>query len=237
MKMQNMVGKMPPLKVLIVDDHTLFREGLRFILDKHQDIVVVGEASDGIEALAKVRKLKPDVVLLDITMPRLSGIETLKEIKSNAPDTSVIILTMHSKEQYILEILTHGANGYILKDSASEDLMSAIRAVVKGDAYLSPPISTSLLSHYRKDANGTSAAKGKTVRLTNREKEVLRMLSVDLSTKEIGETLGISHRTVENHRSNIMKKLNIHSKVGLLKYAIQTGIIDDSGPYLRAEDS
>jgi two-component system response regulator NreC len=213
--------------VLIADDHTLFREGLRYILDKSRDIVVVGESSDGIEALEKVRSLKPDIVLLDITMPKMSGIDTLKEIKSTAPKTQVIVLTMHAKDQYIHEVLVNGASGYVLKDSASEDLISAIDAVAQGKAYLSPSISKSVISHYSNDAKRSTTLKTVKEKLTKREKEILRMISQELTTKEIASTLYISHRTVENHRNNIMKKLGIHTKVGLVKYAIQTGLVSE----------
>jgi two-component system response regulator NreC len=214
-------------KVLIVDDHTLFREGLRFIFDQYSDLVVVGEAGDGMEALKKVKALDPDIVLLDITMPGPDGIDTLKEIKAISPDTNVIVLTMHAKDEYIREALLHKADGYVLKDSASEDVVSAIRSVARGEAFLSPSISKSVISQYRRDVSKSATVGTGHRRLSRREKEILRMISQDLSTRQISEALEISLRTVENHQNSIMKKLDIHSKVGLLKYAIQTGLIDE----------
>jgi DNA-binding NarL/FixJ family response regulator len=217
---------MSPLKILIVDDHTLFREGLRIILDQRPDMKVVGEARDGIEAMKMVRALKPDIVLLDITMPKLDGIDTLNKIREISPKTRVIVLTMHAGEQYVQEALFNEACGYVLKDSATEELLSAILAVAKGKAYLSPSISSSVISQYR-EAQALSPQYMQKGRLSQREKQILRMISKELTTKEISEALNISNRTVENHRGNIMKKLDVHTKVGLVKYAIQTGLVSE----------
>jgi DNA-binding NarL/FixJ family response regulator len=217
---------MSPLKVLIVDDHALFREGLHYILDNCEDITVIGEASDGIEALEKVRTLRPDIVLLDITMPKLNGIDTLMEIKSFSHKTKAIVLTMHAKEQFVHESLVSGADGYVLKESASEDLMAAIRSVAKGDLYLSPLIAKRLITHAIKSGERTALEDSKYEGLTKREKEILHMVSQELTTRQIAEVLRVSVRTVESHRNNMMKKLDIHTKTGLIKYAIQTGLIE-----------
>ena len=217
---------MSKLKILIVDDHALFREGLHFILAKHGDIAVVGDANNGIEAIEKVKALDPDIVLLDIAMPRLNGIDTMKQIMSHSQKTNVIILTMHSNDQYIHETLTSGANGYVLKESASEDLIAAIRAVAGGEAYLSPSISKRLITHHIKGGKRAATGGSKYETLTQREKEVLRMISQELTTRQIAEILFLSIRTIENHRHNIMKKLDVHSKTGLIKYAIQEGLLE-----------
>lgn len=217
---------MSPLKVLIVDDHALFREGLHFILDNCEDIIVIGEASDGVEAIEKVRTLKPDIVLLDITMPNLNGIDALMEIKSFSHKTKAIVLTMHAKEEFVHETLTSGADGYVLKEAASEDLMAAIRSVAKGETYLSPSISSRLITHYIKDGKKIAFGDSKNEGLTKREKEILRMILQELTTRQIADVLYISIRTVENHRTNMMKKLDIHSQAGLIKYAIQKGLIE-----------
>lgn len=217
---------MSKLKILIVDDHALFREGLNFILTKHRDIVVIGDANNGLEALEMVRTLNPDIVLLDIGMPKLNGIDTLKQIMNTNKKTNVIILTMHANDQYIHEALASGANGYVIKESASDDLIAAIRAVARGEAYLSPSISKKLITNYIKGGKKTAIGDSKYESLTQREKEVLRMVSQELTTKQIAKILFLSIRTVENHRNNIMKKLAIHSKTGLIKYAIQTGLVE-----------
>ncbi len=216
---------MPQLKVLIVDDHILFIEGLHHILSKYKDIVIVGDASDGKEAIEKVRALKPDIALLDIALPRLSGIDIIKQIRSISQKTKVIMLTMYANNQYIHEALMNGANGYVLKDSASEDLISGIRAVAKGEAYLSPSISRKLITHYLEGGKREATWESKYESLTKREKEILRMISQELTTRQIAEILCLSPRTVENHRNNMMKKLDIHSKAGLIKYAIQMGLV------------
>jgi two-component system response regulator NreC len=187
---------------------------------------VIGDANNGIEAMEKVRTCNPDIVLLDITMPKLNGIDTLKQIMKASKKTNVIILTMHANDQYIHEALASGANGYVLKESASEDLIAAIRAVARGEAYLSPTISKKLITHYIKDGKKAVNGDSKYESLTQREKEILKMVSQELTTRQIAKVLFLSIRTVENHRNNIMKKLDIHSKAGLIKYAIQSGLVE-----------
>jgi DNA-binding NarL/FixJ family response regulator len=218
---------MSQLKILIVDDHTLFRDGLHLILAQRQDLSIVGDAADGLTAIEKARALSPDIVLLDIAMPKLNGIDTMKQIKSVCPKTKVIILTMHAKDQYIHEALNSGANGYVLKDSASSDLIAAITAVARGEAYLSPAVSKRMIDRYVKGSKGPMW-NSRYESLSAREREILKIIGQGLSARQISEILCISIRTVENHRNNIMKKLDLHSTSELIKYAIQMGLVDVS---------
>jgi len=213
------------IRVLIADDHTLFRKGVKRLLEDSDVAHVVGEASDGIEAVRKAKDLSPDVILMDISMPNLNGIEATQQLLKRDSDTRVLILTMHDNEKYIGRILRAGAAGYLLKDTASADFLSAIRAVHRGDSYLSPSISRMILNglFQEKDSRRT---KSRVNTLTPREREVLTLLAEGKSNKEIGDVLYISPKTVDVHRTNIMKKLDIHSIVQLVKYAIQQGLVD-----------
>ena len=215
---------MNKIKVLLVEDHTILRKGIKALLEKETRIEVIGEAEDGIEAMKAIRKSQPDIVLLDISLPYLNGLEITRKILKHYPKIKVLILTMHSSEEYVNELLTAGAKGYIIKQAAPDELISAIRSVSEGFIYLSPEISkkvagrTNLIGRLNKD-------KKDRLQLSERETEVLQLIVEEHSPRDIAGLLFISIKTVENHRYNIMKKLDIHSIAGLTKYALEKKII------------
>jgi len=211
------------IRVLLVDDHTILRDGIRLLLSSQEDIEVVGEAGDGEEAVAKARELKPDVILMDISLPKVNGIEATKLIKAERPESKILILTMHEDEEYVFPLLAAGASGYILKKTASSELISALRAVAEGNAFLHPAIAKTVLEKYRQGQPASVA--GGPDGLTEREVEVLRLIAQGLSNREIADRLFISIKTVQAHRSNIMEKLNLHDRVELAKYALRKGLI------------
>lgn len=212
------------VRVLLVEDHTIVRQGLRRLLEE-MGVEVVGEEEDGRKGLEAARKLEPDVVVMDISMPRLSGIEATRRIRKELSGTKVIILTIHLDENYIFKALDAGANAYLVKETASEDLYEAIEAVMKGETYFSPKIPQKVIKSYKKMVRS-----GKKVdefsRLTNREREILQLIAEGFTSKQIGEMLYISDKTVENHRANIMGKLDIHDTAGLVRYAVRIGLVD-----------
>ncbi len=216
---------MNKIKVLLAEDHTIVRKGIRSLLDAEPDIEVVGEASDGREAVEKVEKLAPDVVLMDITMPQLNGLEATRQIKKLFPEIKVLGLTMYTNEEYIFQLLQAGASGYLVKQSAPAELVSAIQAVYRGDSFLSPLISKTLIDEYLKHSGNTGHQEDSYDKLTIREREVLQLLTEGHSNRDIAETLHISLKTVGVHRVNIMEKLNIHNTTELVKYALRKGII------------
>jgi DNA-binding NarL/FixJ family response regulator len=213
--------------ILIIDDHPLFREGLKAIIEHDSKFEVVGEAGTGREGLRMVKKLKPDLVLVDISLPDQSGIELTREIRSLLSDTRVMIISMHSKIDYIAEAFQAGATGYVVKESASERLLHALEYVSRGEYFLDSSVSQEvvkkLMESPAREAKITNAAYGT---LTPREQEVMRLLAEGLSSKQVAEKLFISPKTVENHRSNIMSKLGLHSTVELIRYAAKLGLID-----------
>jgi DNA-binding NarL/FixJ family response regulator len=210
------------VRILIADDHKILREGLRFLLEKQSTFTVVGEAEDGLSALEGVKKLVPDIAILDIGMPGLNGIETTRKIRSEMAQTRVIALSMHVDRRFVMGVLEAGANGYLLKDSAFTELVTAVTAVAKGKMYLSPSIAETVVkSTLEKSGRGEQ---GSIVRLSGREREVLQMIAEGKSTKEIAFKLFVSTKTVETHRKQIMDKLNIHTVAGLTKYAIREGL-------------
>lgn len=211
------------IRVLLVDDHTILRDGIRLLLSSQEDIEVVGEAGDGEEAVAKARELKPDVILMDISLPKVNGIEATRLIKAERPESKILILTMHEDEEYVFPLLAAGASGYILKKTASSELISALRAVAEGNAFLHPAIAKTVLEKYRQGQ--PASAGGGPDGLTEREVEVLRLIAQGLSNREIADRLFISIKTVQAHRSNIMEKLNLHDRVELAKYALRKGLI------------
>ena len=212
------------IRVLIADDHIIVRSGLRLLLEAEPDIDVVGEALDGREALNLVEKHLPDVVLMDIAMPILNGLEATRQIKHDHPEINVLVLTMYDHEEYFRQMLRVGASGYILKKAAASELVAAIRAVNAGEAVLSPSITRLLLDDYlhRDDMNGTVEDD----LLTSRELEVLQLIAEGKTSREIADILSISIKTVQSHRGSIMQKLDLHDRGDLIKYAIQKKIIE-----------
>jgi two-component system response regulator NreC len=213
---------MPKARILLVEDHIVVRQGLKALLSGEADIEVVGEADNGREALQRVSDLQPDLVLMDISMPGLNGIEATRQICQNHPGVEVVILSMHSNEEYVFQVLRAGASGYVLKQSDSSEVLTAIRAALAGGSFLSPPISRAVIDDYihRAEARGRSDTLDL---LTPREREVLQLLAEGLSNQEIADQLSISVKTVETHRGNMMKKLSVESKTELVKYALRKG--------------
>jgi two-component system, NarL family, response regulator NreC len=217
---------MDKIRVLLADDHTLIRSGIATLLQSNKDFVVVGEAEDGEEAVRKAGELKPTVVVMDLSMPKLSGIEATKQIKKKHPEVNVLVLTMHENEEYVYQILKSGAAGYVLKSAGKEELISAIRAAAKGEKFFSPRISQLMADGYvrRVEQVATEIETGGDVPLTRREREVLILVVDGLTNQQIADQLFISPRTVDTHRTNIMQKLNIHDLANLVRYAIEHGI-------------
>jgi two-component system response regulator NreC len=214
---------MSKIRLLLVDDHEIVRAGLRLLFMAEPDMEIVGEAGSAEEALRAVRKVKPDVVLMDVAMPGMSGIEATRRIKEADPGVAVLALTMHEDEQYFFEMLNAGASGYIPKRAAPDDLVSAIHVVSQGNVFLYPTLAKLLVKDFiqRTESGEDSAAEV----LTPREREVLTYIAEGNTNREIAEELVISHKTVDRHRENIMRKLNLHSRVELVKYAIEKGLI------------
>jgi DNA-binding NarL/FixJ family response regulator len=213
------------IKIVIADDHTIFRQGLRMLLAQEDDMEVVGEAADGIEALELAKKCNPDIILLDIAMPNMDGVKVAGKIKKSLPQTKIIVLTSYSDDQFLFEFLKLGVSGFVLKDSASQELIYSIRKSNEGMVFFDPSVSKKVMEKFAQVSGGKSdfVNYGK---LSDREKEVLRLVAEGCATKEVAEKLYISPKTVENHRANIMKKLNIRDRTGLTKYALRLGLID-----------
>ena len=208
------MSRRDPIRVILVDDHAVVREGIRSILNRAEGVRVVGEASSGQEAIRLVGRVAANVVLLDIAMPKGSGLEAAKKILARRRGLKVVFLTMHADSEYVREAVLLGACGYVLKDASPEDLIRAVRGAAEGETFLSPRASTALLSR-----------SGGSPELTPREREVLRKVAVGLTNKEIARDLGIAVRTVETHRERIMRKLEIHTVAGLTRYALSKGVI------------
>jgi len=212
-----------PIKVFVADDHKIFREGLKTLLEMKIGVEVVGEASDGREALREIIHLKPDIVIMDISMPNLNGIDATHQIVSANPNIKVMILSMHKDESFVKEALKAGAIGYMIKDGAFSELLDAIKTIMAGKIYLSPTLNEIIVKGFVdklrvENLNSLSV-------LTSREREVLQLIAEGKSTSQIGDIMCISIKTVETHRQNIMKKLNINTVAGLVKYAIQKGLV------------
>lgn len=214
---------MTKIKLLLVDDHEIVRAGLRMLFMAEEDIEIVGEIGSGEEALEAVRQLKPDVVLMDVAMPGISGIEATRQIKKIDPGAAVLALTMHEDEQYFFQMLDAGASGYVPKRAAPDDLISAIQVVHRGDVFIYPSLARLLVRDFlQRTEAGTSSG---VEELTPREREVLTYIAEGYTNQEIANALVISVKTVDRHRENIMRKLNLHSRVELVKYAIAKGLI------------
>jgi two-component system response regulator NreC len=215
---------MNKIRLLLVDDHQIVRAGLRMLFLAEKDMEIVGEAGGGAEAITAVADLQPDVVLMDVAMPGMSGIEATRRIKEASPDTAVIALTMHEDEQYFFEMLNAGASGYVPKRAAPDDLVSAIRAVSQGQVFLYPSLAKLLVKDFlqRTEESGLPTIAEE---LTPREREALIAIAEGNTNREIAELLTISVKTVDRHRENIMRKLNLHNRVELVRYAIEKGLI------------
>lgn len=212
------------MKILIADDHALVREGIVAFLKLCDDIEVVGEASDGVEALEKASKLHPDVIIMDVNMPKLGGLETTIEVKRLHPDIKILVLTQYEDKEYIMRFLKAGVSGYLLKKAVGSDLVTALKAIGRGEVYLYSSIATEVVSRYLR---GDKAAEEKEPyeKLTEREKQVLKLVAEGYTHKEVADMLNISAKTVIAHQTNIGEKLDIHNRAGLIKFAIQKGII------------
>ncbi len=215
---------MAKIRVLLTDDHTLFRQGIKTLLSAESDLEIVGEAANGAEAAEKANEVRPDVVLMDIGMPGLSSFEATRQIKKNRPDTKILFLTMYDDEDYLVQCMEVGASGYVLKDSPAQQLLAAIRDVYRGGSYLSPRMLSQLVDDFRSRIK-TAHRQPRFATLTAREKEILKVLAEGSSVKEIASQLNLSVKTVEAHKFNLMRKLDIHNKAHLVQYAIQKKII------------
>jgi DNA-binding NarL/FixJ family response regulator len=215
---------MPKIKVLVADDHTILRDGICALLALAEDMEVVGEASNGSEALEMVGKVNPDVVLMDIAMPIMNGLEAMLRLHKEFPRTRVLVLTQYDDREYVLPAIQAGALGFISKIAASSELISGIRSVYRGDSFLSPSVAKFLVQEYQHEGS-LEERYDPYQQLTDREREILKLIAEGYTTRQIAEMLVVSMKTVEGHRSNLMAKLDIHDRIGLVKYALQKGII------------
>jgi DNA-binding NarL/FixJ family response regulator len=211
------------ISIVLAEDHRIVRQGVKMLLAGELDFRVVGETGDGLEAVHLVERLRPNIIVLDLMMPSLGGLEVAREIKERTPHTRILILSMHSNEAYVLEALRAGALGYVIKESSSDDLVYAIREVMAGRHYLSPPLSERAIVTYLERAGSGQRTSYET--LTMREREVLKLTAEGYSSPEIAERLVISSRTVETHRANIMRKLELRTTADLIRYAIRHGLL------------
>jgi DNA-binding NarL/FixJ family response regulator len=213
------------IKIILADDHRIFRKGLKSLLSERENIEILAEADNGAEALEKSTKYRPKIVIMDIGMQKMDGIEATRQIRERLPDTEVVILSMHAKKAYIDQVLKAGAKGYVLKDSDEENLIAAINTVHNGGYYLDSPVADQVLSDYFR-GKSKREIKEQSDPLSEREKEVLRLLAEGHSNQEVADILCISRKTVENHRANIVRKTGVQGQVGLTKYAARIGLID-----------
>lgn len=211
-------------QIVLAEDHTILREGLRSLLASSEDLEVVAEAEDGLGAIRCVERDNPDLILLDLAMPRMNGIEALREIKRRSPGTKILVLTVHKSEEYVLAAFQSGADGYCLKDATRAELLAAMREVLAGKRYISPGIADKVLEGYL-DGRKTLKPDSSWGSLTHREREVLKLIGEGYKNREIAEYLCISPKTVEKHRANLMKKLDLHSAAALTAYAIERGLV------------
>jgi DNA-binding NarL/FixJ family response regulator len=211
-------------RILLADDHAVLRAGIRTLLDLEADMEVIGEAEDGLQAIAQANKLQPDLVVIDLSMPLMNGTDAIRQIKTRHPDMKVIVMTVHKSDEYVRTALDAGANGYLLKDDSHHDLLTAIRSVALGGTYLSPKVCGKVVRGYLvNDAVGGVGLSSDM--LTEREREVVKLVAEGYKNREIAEHLSLSIKTVEKHRANIMRKLDLHSASELTAYAIENGLV------------
>lgn len=220
---------MKKISVLLVDDHTVVRQGLRALLKAEEDIEVIGEAENGRQAVALARKTPPDVVVMDVAMPMLNGLEATRQILKSCSNTKVLVLTSYSDDECVQQLMQAGATGYLIKQTAANDLLKAIREVQKGNAFFSPSVAKRLRDQCREAFNSGSSTR-KPGELTSREAEVLQLIAEGFSNKQIAAELCISIKTVEKHRQQVMNKLNIHDVAGLTRYALSRGMVERTPP-------
>lgn len=219
-----------PVRIVVADDHRMVREGIVRILEDADGYEVVGQASDGVEAVAMATSLEPDIVVMDLTMPRLSGLEAVRRIHDAQPDLKILVLTVHEDEEYVVPIVKAGAAGYLVKDSASTDLIDALGALVAGDTYFGEQASRVLEAQYRRPSGIAADPYGS---LTDREREVFHLVIEGKTSKEIASTMRIAAKTADNHRSNLMHKLGLHNTADLVRYAARKGLLPDNIPTPR----
>ena len=217
---------MQKIRILLADDHTILRAGLRMMLNAQPDMDVVGEAQDGRHAISETQRLQPDVVLMDVTMPDMNGIEATREIKKLLPETKILVLTMHENDEYVFQALRAGASGYMLKEAADTDLISALRVIQSGQFYLSPMAQSVMVGDYLQRVR-TGEEKDSYSSLTEREREILKLVAEGYTNNQIAEQLIISPKTVDTHRTHVMDKLNLHSRAELVKYAMRRGLLEE----------
>lgn len=211
------------IRILLAEDHNIVRQALRRLLEDEPDMEVVGEARDGIEAVHIARQQQPDVLVVDVVMPGLNGLDVVRQVSQLAPGTTTIILSMHASEGYVAEALVNGARGYVLKDSSTDDLVKAIRKTVAGEHYLSPPLSQRSVEAYLQKAESLDHDPYET--LTARERQVLHLVAEGLTNKEAADRLSLSPRTIETHRANLMDKLSLDNQADLVRYAVERGLV------------
>ena len=219
---------MKKITVLLSDDHNLVREGLRLLLEKETDMQVVGEAADGRQAVRETKRLKPDVVLQDLAMPLLNGLEAARQIAAEVPTTRVLILSAYSDDTYIEHVIEAGAAGYLMKETVGNDLLRAIREVASGNAFFSPPIARRLLKQWQGKSLNGSLIGAKAAKLTSRQREILQMIAEGYATKQMASLLSLSIKTVEKHRQDLMNTLNMHNIAALTRYAVSSGVVESN---------
>ncbi len=209
------------MRILVADDHGIVRAGIRLLVERQSDLEVVAEAADGVEAVQRALSVRPDLCILDVGMPRMTGLQAAREIRSHLPDARVLILSMHDDEHYLFEALKAGASGYVLKREADQDLVGAIRAVGGGDAFLTNAAERSIIREWMHDG-----ARGPAIPLTPREEEVVKLIAEAYTNAQIAEILHLSEKTVESHRANVLRKLGMRDRVQLVRYAIRRGLVE-----------
>lgn len=217
-----------PTRIVLVEDHRILRDGLRALFAAEPDLELIGEAADGREAINQARALQPDILILDLSMPRMDGLSALREIKRVAPHTRVLVMTVHRNEEYVFQAIEDGADGYLLKDASAPELLIAVRSVVAGNRYLCPEVATQVVGAFldrKKTGKDTEKPRSAFDSLTSREREVLKLVAEGYRSRAIGEVLCISEKTVEKHRANLMRKLGINSAAGLTAFAVERGLV------------